>query len=94
MFEADGTEGKGRAETDLDACYPCRRTPARDHGELQIAEVRDHVALLLFDDFENFSVFRPRPLHEKSLAAMQHQLVAWGGALRGLRSVAADADQW
>ena len=27
--------------------HPRRRTPARDHGELQIADVRDHVALFL-----------------------------------------------
>jgi hypothetical protein len=74
---------------DWSACY----TPARDHDELQIADVRDHVVLSLFADFGNFSVFRPRPLHEKSLAAMLDQLVAWGGALRGLRSVAADADR-
>ena len=41
------------------ARYPCRRTPARDHHELQIADVRDHVVLSLFADFGNFSVFRP-----------------------------------
>jgi hypothetical protein len=44
--------------------------------------VRGHVALSLFDDFENFSVFGSRPLHEKSLPAMLDQLVAWGGVLR------------
>ena len=75
------------------ARYPCRRTPARDHDELQIADVRDHVVLSLFADFGNFSVFRPLPLHEKSFAAMLDQLVAWGGALRGLRSAAAHADR-
>ena len=64
------------------ARYPCRRTPARDHGELQIADVRDHIVLSLFADFGNFSVFRSLPLHEKSLAAMLDQLVVWGGALR------------
>jgi hypothetical protein len=55
--------------------------------------VRDHIALSLFDDFENFSVFRPRPLHEKSVAAMLEKLVAWGGALRGLRSAVADPER-
>jgi len=49
------------------ALYPCRRTPARDHAELQIADARDHVVLPLFADFGNFSVFRPLPHHEKSL---------------------------
>jgi hypothetical protein len=28
-------------------------------GELQMADVRNQVALLLFTDFENFSVFKP-----------------------------------
>jgi len=55
--------------------------------------MRAHVALSLFDDFENFSVFRPRPLHEMYLVAILDQLVAWGGALRGLRSATADADR-
>src|SRR2546428_11137636 len=36
-------------------------------GELMIADVRAQVALSLFTDFENFSVFKPAPHHEKSV---------------------------
>lgn len=54
-------------------------------AELQIADVRSQVALSLFTDFENFSTFRPQALHQKSLTAMLDQLVAWSGALKGVR---------
>jgi NAD(P)H-dependent FMN reductase len=54
-------------------------------GELQVADVRSQVALSLFTDFENFSVFKPAALHENSLKTMLDQLVAWGGALKTLR---------
>ncbi len=54
-------------------------------SELQIAHVRGQVMLSLFTDFENFSVFKPDPRHEKSLNTMLDQLVAWGGALKTLR---------
>lgn len=54
-------------------------------GELQVADVRSQVMLSLFTDFENFSVFKPDPRHEKSVNAMLDQVVAWGGALQPLR---------
>jgi NAD(P)H-dependent FMN reductase len=54
-------------------------------GEIQIADVRNQVQLSLFTDFENFSVFKPDPRHEKTLNGMFDQVVAWGGALRGVR---------
>lgn len=55
-------------------------------AELQVATVRSQVALSLFTDFENFSVFKPAALHQKSLKSMFDQLVAWGGAMKTLRS--------
>lgn len=55
-------------------------------GELQVADVRAQVALSLFTDFENFTVFKPAPSHEKSVNAMLEQVIAWGGALKALRS--------
>lgn len=55
-------------------------------GELQVADVRAQVALSLFTDFENFSTFKPAPLHEKSVNAMFDQVIAWGGALKTLRN--------
>ena len=54
-------------------------------GEVMIADVRTSVGLSLFDDFENFSVFKPRTPHTQTLGEMLDQLVAWGGALRTLR---------
>ncbi|WP_437592057.1 NADPH-dependent FMN reductase [Sorangium sp. So ce1000] len=54
-------------------------------AELQIADVRAQVMLSLFDDFENFSVFKPRPRHEKSVGALLDQLLAWAGAMKTLR---------
>ena len=54
-------------------------------GELQVADVRGQVMLALHDDFENYTTFRPRPHHEKSVETMLDQLVAWSRALQTLR---------
>jgi len=54
-------------------------------GELQIADVRAQVALSLFSDFENYSVFKPGPQHEASLSTVLDQTVAWGKALETVR---------
>jgi len=54
-------------------------------GELMIADVRAQVALSLFTDFENFSVLKPAPHHEKSVHDVLDQVIAWGGALRSPR---------
>ena len=54
-------------------------------GELQVADVRAQVALSLFTDFENFTTFKPAPMHEKSVNTMLDQVIAWGGALKTLR---------
>lgn len=55
-------------------------------GELQVADVRAQVMLSLFTDFENFTTFKPAAFHEKSVNAMLDQLVAWGAAMKTLRS--------
>jgi NAD(P)H-dependent FMN reductase len=54
-------------------------------AEVQVATVRNQVALSLFTDFENYTTFKPDPRHEKSVSAMLDQLLAWGGALQPLR---------
>ncbi|MGH7943359.1 MAG: NADPH-dependent FMN reductase [Limisphaerales bacterium] len=54
-------------------------------GELQVADVRAQVALSLYTDFEDFSVFKPDPRHEKSLNTVFDQVIAWAGALKPLR---------
>lgn len=54
-------------------------------GELQVADVRAHVGLSLFTDFENFSVFKPAAQQEKAVGVLLDQVIAWGGALKILR---------
>jgi NAD(P)H-dependent FMN reductase len=54
-------------------------------AEVQVATVRNQVMLSLHDDFENYSVFKPRDHHEKTLGQVLDQVIAWGGALRALR---------
>src|SRR5712672_4589825 len=54
-------------------------------AEVQIATVRNQALLSMFTDFENFSVFKPDPGHEKAVGTMLDQVVAWGGALKQLR---------
>src|SRR5436853_1727944 len=53
-------------------------------AELQVATVRNQVALSLFTDFENYTTFKPDPRHEKSLGGVLDQVVAWGGAMKTL----------
>lgn len=55
-------------------------------GELQVADVRAQVLLSLYTDFENFTTFKPNAVNETALTAMLDQLVAWGGAMKTLRS--------
>jgi NAD(P)H-dependent FMN reductase len=54
-------------------------------GELQMADVRQAVALSMLHDFESFTTFKPDPRHTKGLAAMLDQVVAWTTALAPLR---------
>jgi NAD(P)H-dependent FMN reductase len=55
-------------------------------AELQIATVRAQVGLSLLTDFENFRVFKPDSRREASVTEMLNQVIAWGGALKTLRS--------
>jgi NAD(P)H-dependent FMN reductase len=57
-------------------------------AELQIADVRSQVALSLFDDFENFTTFKPRDIHLPAAQAMLDQLIGWGLALKRYRQEA------
>jgi NAD(P)H-dependent FMN reductase len=58
-------------------------------AELKIADIRSHVSLSLFTDFENYTVFKPQPRHETELSALLGELIGWGSALRVLRPAAA-----
>jgi len=57
-------------------------------GELQIADVRQQVALSLITEFENFSVFKPNDYSVASLGTLLDQVVAWSAALAPLRQPA------
>lgn len=54
-------------------------------GELQVAVVRTHVVMSLFNDFKNFHEFSPNPVHEKSFHTQLDQVLAWSDALKHLR---------
>jgi NAD(P)H-dependent FMN reductase len=54
-------------------------------AELQVADVRAQVALSLFTDFENFSVFKPAEHQREAVNVMLTQLIAWSTALALLR---------
>lgn len=54
-------------------------------AELQVATVRNQVALSLFTDFENFTAFKPASFHEGSVSKMLDQVIAWSGAMKTLR---------
>jgi len=54
-------------------------------GEIKIADVRAQVALSLFTDFENFTLFKPQPGQEAAVEAMLRDLIPWAGALQALR---------
>jgi NAD(P)H-dependent FMN reductase len=55
-------------------------------GELMIADVRTHVALSMFTDFENWSIFMPQSLHTQNLNTLLDQVISWGKALKSTRS--------
>jgi NAD(P)H-dependent FMN reductase len=55
-------------------------------GELQMADVRSHVALSLFHDFKDFAVFSPNDaVHQGNLDALFNQINSWGTALKTIR---------
>jgi NAD(P)H-dependent FMN reductase len=60
-------------------------------GELQMADVRQQVALSLLTEFENFSVFRPGDYNRAALDILLDQVIAWSSALAPLRQPAAAA---
>jgi len=58
-------------------------------GELQMADVRQQVALSLMTEFENFSVFKPGDYNVDALSTLLDQVIAWSAALAPLRKAAA-----
>jgi NAD(P)H-dependent FMN reductase len=60
-------------------------------AELQMADVRQQVALSLITEFENFSVFKPGDYNVDALHTLLDQVVAWSAALAPLRIAVAAA---
>jgi NAD(P)H-dependent FMN reductase len=58
-------------------------------GELQMADVRQQVALSMLTEFENFSVFKPGDYNRAALDTLLDQVIAWSAALAPLRQLAA-----
>lgn len=55
-------------------------------GELNVADVRAHVLLSLFHDFEKFSTFAPQEhVHKANLDALVNEVSAWATALKTIR---------
>lgn len=54
-------------------------------GELQLAAVRNQVALSLKDDFADMHALTPQPHQEQAVEAMLDQLITWSSALRAAR---------
>jgi len=57
-------------------------------SNVELADVRAQVGLSLFTDFENFTTFKPGPHLEATVTGMLDQVIAWGGALKTLRTAA------
>jgi len=57
-------------------------------GELQMADVRQQVALSLLTEFENFSVLKPSDFNVAALDKCLDQVIAWSTALAPLRQPA------
>lgn len=55
-------------------------------AELQVADVRAQAALSLFTDFTAFTAFTPASHQADAVTVMLDQVVAWSGALAGLRT--------
>jgi NAD(P)H-dependent FMN reductase len=60
-------------------------------GELQMADVRQQVALSLLTEFENFAVFKPGDYNRAALDTLLDQVIAWSTALAPLRQPVVDA---
>jgi NAD(P)H-dependent FMN reductase len=54
-------------------------------SNLELADVRIALSLLLAHDFEHFTTFKPQAHQEKTLTQMLDQVEAWAGALQPLR---------
>lgn len=54
-------------------------------AELQVATVRAQVMFSLYNDFNNFSEFKPASHHQETLKGMLDQLIPWCNAMNTVR---------
>ena len=54
-------------------------------AELQVATVRTQLPLVLRNDFENFTTFKPASRHVKTLNKIIDDIILWGTALKNVR---------
>jgi NAD(P)H-dependent FMN reductase len=54
-------------------------------AELQMADVRQQVALSLITEFENYTVLNPHDYNLAALNVLFDQVVAWSAALSAVR---------
>ena len=59
-------------------------------SNVELADVRAQVGLSLFTDLENFTTFKPGPHLKPTVTGMLDQVIAWGGALKPLRTPKSD----
>jgi hypothetical protein len=64
------------------------RAPAGVAGSLQMADVRQQVALSMVTEFENLSVFKPGGYNVGALHMLLDRVIAWSTALAPLRQTA------
>ena len=55
-------------------------------AEVKIADVRAQVALSIFTDFENYTVFKPGDRREAEVNRVLDEVIAWSAALKPLRA--------
>jgi NAD(P)H-dependent FMN reductase len=55
-------------------------------AEVKIADVRSQVALSIFTDFENYTVFKPGDRREAEVNRVLDEVIAWSAALQPLRA--------
>lgn len=60
-------------------------------SELQVAHVQQQLSFSMFTDFENFTDFRPAPMHTNAAQLLFDQLERWAGAMRTVRESALTA---
>ena len=54
-------------------------------AEVKVATVRAQVQLSIYNDFENFTKFKPHSVHKKSVNNMLDEVIVWGNALKTVR---------